>query len=134
VSVERLLATAASLRAAGVLRRYAAILHHRRAGVRANVMVAWREAAACGDALAAAAATMPSVSHCYRREPADGWPYTLYTMIHGRTAAECEAAIAALAALPAAGEHVALWTARAYRKRRVRLFTDDVARWEELHA
>ncbi|MFW6145908.1 MAG: hypothetical protein ACOC7R_01085 [Planctomycetota bacterium] len=133
VSVDRLLGTAKELRATGVLRRYGAILHHRRAGVRANVMVAWCEDGAAGDALGAAAAAMPAVSHCYRRRAAAGWPYTLYTMIHGRTAADCEAVIAALAALPAAGGHVALWTERAYRKRRVRLFTDDVARWERQH-
>ena len=133
VSVDNLLTMGTHLSAMGVLRRYGAILHHRRAGVRANVMVAWREGPASADALGEAAAALPAVSHCYRREPADGWPYTLYTMIHGRTPAECEAVIADLAALPAAGEHVALWTGRSYKKARVRLFTDDLARWEQLH-
>jgi len=25
------------------------------------------------------------ISHCYERETCSGWPYNIYTMIHGRT-------------------------------------------------
>ncbi|NLF31090.1 MAG: Lrp/AsnC family transcriptional regulator [Planctomycetes bacterium] len=133
VKVDILLRTAGRFAAMGVLRRYGAILHHRRAGVTANVMVAWREDPAFGDALGEAAAAVSAVSHCYRRGAADGWPYTLYTMIHGRTADDCRTVIASLAAQDAAGEHAALWTRRAYRKARVRLFSGDQAAWEQLH-
>ena len=34
-------------------------------------------------------ASFRAVSHCYRRDPAEDWPYNLYTMIHGKSEADC---------------------------------------------
>jgi DNA-binding Lrp family transcriptional regulator len=99
----------ARLRADGAIRRFGASIKHQKTGWNANVMVAWRAPENEADALGRVAAAHERVSHCYFRPgPTAGlgqgdWPYTLYTMIHGRSREECLAAVAELRAggLPA---------------------------------
>jgi DNA-binding Lrp family transcriptional regulator len=38
-----------------------------------------------------------AVTHCYHREPAPGWPYNLYSMLHGKNPGDIEALAASLA-------------------------------------
>lgn len=128
--VERLLALAAALLDGGVMRRYGAMLHHRRAGLEANVLVAWNAADAFAPAAGRLAAERPAISHCYLRPRAPGWPYNLYTMIHGRTRQDCALVVDELHAVTGMTDHVMLWTAREYKKQKVRYFSGDVAAWE----
>ena len=81
----------------GILRRFGAMLRHRRAGVTHNAMVAWIVPEAQADEVGAYAATFDAVSHCYLREAAPGWPHTFYTMVHGRRPDEIEAVVDAIA-------------------------------------
>ena len=130
LSVDALLAAGSEFGDRGVLRRYGAMLHHRRAGLEANAMVAWRVDPEGATAAGTIAAAQAAVSHCYLRPPAPQWPYTLYTMIHGRTRAECEAVVGGIATEAGLTEYVVLWTAREFKKSRVVLFGDEVAAWE----
>jgi DNA-binding Lrp family transcriptional regulator len=118
----------------GHLRRYAAVLHHRAAGGKANVLVAWAADAAVADAAGPRAAQVAGVSHCYLRPAGPGWPYNLYTMIHGRSRQDCRLAIETILATTSLTDHVELWTTAEYKKRRVRLFGPDEARWESQYA
>ena len=84
------LALLARLCGDGTIRRFGASIKHQRTGWNANVMVVWQAAENEADAFGAAAAAHARVSHCYfRPSPAEDWPYTLYTMIHGRSREEC---------------------------------------------
>lgn len=130
LSVERLLTLAAELLDRRVMRRYGAVLHHRRAGLAANVMVAWKVSEAFADTAGKAAAAEPAVSHCYLRPAFPDWPYNLYTMIHGRTEEDCALVIDRILAVTGLREHARLWTGKEYKKSRVRYFTDEAARWE----
>ncbi len=78
------LATLARWKAAGVLRRMAAVLHHREAGFKANAMCVWPVQ---GDVVAAGRrlAACREVTHCYQRPRFDGFPFDLYAMIHTPT-------------------------------------------------
>ena len=130
MSGEELLVHAADFLSAGWMRRYAAVLHHRRAGLTANVLVAWQVPPAAADRFGRQASQLAAVSHCYLRATAADWPYNLYTMVHGHDQAQADAAVAAIAA--AAGDYAraALPTVREYKKARVRLFSAEFARWE----
>ena len=86
------------MQGAGVLRRYAAILRHRRAGFVANGMVVWRVSEEHIEDAGRVAAQAPEVSHCYQRPCSNAWPYNLYTMIHARSEAECQSVIDRIAA------------------------------------
>lgn len=78
------------LKESGAIRRFGASIKHQRTGWNHNAMVAWRIAEELVDEVGEHAARHPLISHCYYRPTtAPDWPYTLYTMIHGRTAEEC---------------------------------------------
>ena len=76
-----------------LLRRVAAILFHRRAGFSANGMGVWKvpedQIAEIGPRMAA----VRGVSHCYRRPTYPDWPYSVFTMAHGRSKEECDAVL-----------------------------------------
>jgi DNA-binding Lrp family transcriptional regulator len=106
-----------SLKAEGAIRRFGASVKHQKAGYAHNAMVAWIVDEAHVDAAGEAAAAHGSVSHCYYRpSPAADWPYTFYTMLHGRTAGECAAAIDELARSADLGEHAVLTSIRELKK------------------
>ena len=52
-------------------------------------MVAWKIDEARVAEVGRKLAGFRQVSHCYRRNPTDQWPYNLYTMVHGRDEAAC---------------------------------------------
>jgi len=74
---------------AEVIRRFGAVLRHQKAGFVANAMGVWQvdpeQAAEVGELMA----RFKEVSHCYQRPTLPDWPYSLFTMIHGRTAQDC---------------------------------------------
>jgi siroheme decarboxylase len=125
-----LLARARALAETGVLRRLAGLLHHRRAGFTANVMGVWVVPEARIEAAGAAAASFRAVSHCYQRPTHADWPYSLFTMVHGRTHEECLGVLDAIARAASLGERAALWTRREWKKVRLRYFTPEYAAWE----
>jgi len=130
VEPDMLLVQAADFQASGLLRRYAAVLRHTRMGAAANVLVAWCVGEAAADAAGAACGELPAVSHCYLRPATEDWPYNLYTMIHGPSRQDCQMTIDEIAARTGLSRHARLWTVKEYKKRRVRLFTDEEAKWE----
>lgn len=70
------------MKQAGIIRRLGAVLYHQNVGKTHNVMVVWRAAGEKMEELAGELCKRPEVSHCYEREPRDGWPYNLYAMMH----------------------------------------------------
>ena len=80
-----------------LLRRVAAILYHRRAGFSANGMGVWKvpdgEILEVGTRMAA----VRGISHCYERPTYEDWPYSVFTMAHGRSKEECDAILQSIA-------------------------------------
>ncbi|MBW2643242.1 MAG: Lrp/AsnC family transcriptional regulator, partial [Deltaproteobacteria bacterium] len=89
ISEATLLDTLKSLCDRGVMRRFGATLRHQKSGFGANAMVAWIVDEDRIDEAGRTMASSRAVSHCYRRNPTDGWPYNLYTMIHAKDEASC---------------------------------------------
>ena len=73
----------------GVIRRLGATLRHQKSGYEANAMTAWQVEEERVDEVGRKMAAFREVSHCYRRNPSDRWPYNLYTMIHARDESAC---------------------------------------------
>lgn len=78
----------------GLIRRFGAVLAHRRVGLRHNVLVVWDVAAGRLAETAACICRFPEVSHCYQRRRHPRWPYNLYSMIHCREGRACRRIIA----------------------------------------
>ena len=81
-----------------LLRRVAAILYHRRAGFSANGMGVWRVPDERIAELGPRMAAFRGISHCYQRPTYEDWPYSIFTMAHGRSKEECDAILDAIAA------------------------------------
>jgi DNA-binding Lrp family transcriptional regulator len=123
-----------SLRERGGLRRVAAILYHRRAGFSANGMGVWAvpeaEILETGKRMAA----FRGISHCYQRPTYPDWPYSVFTMAHGRSKDECDAILDSIAAATGIEDRATLYSSTEFKKVRMLYFTDAFARWEEEHA
>lgn len=118
----------------GRMRRFAAVLHHRKAGFGANAMGVWAGPADDPQALHRLGEIMAgfrAVSHCYERPSYPEWPYNLFTMVHGKSEQECEQTMAAIAEATGITERNSLYSTREFKKVRVRYFTAEEARWEE---
>ncbi len=133
-SQEDVLARLQSLREREGLRRVAAILYHRRAGFSANGMGVWKvpedEVMATGKRMAA----FRGVSHCYQRPTYPDWPYSVFTMAHGRSKEECDAILDSIAETTGISERATLYSSTEFKKVRMLYFTDDFRRWEEERA
>lgn len=134
LDVDTLLACGREFLDAGRMRRYSAVLHHRAAGGKANVLVAWIADDAQADVDGPLAAQVAGISHCYLRPTGHRWPYNIYTMIHGRSEDDCRQTIETVLATTSLIEYVELWTTAEYKKRRVPLFGPQEAAWESRNA
>jgi siroheme decarboxylase len=118
----------------GILRRVAAILFHRRAGFSANGMGVWNVPEERIGAIGARMAAFRGISHCYQRPTYPDWPYSVFTMAHGRSKEECDAILDAIAADTGIDDRATLYSSTEFKKVRLLYFTDDYKRWERDHA
>ncbi|MBX8635688.1 MAG: Lrp/AsnC family transcriptional regulator [Thermoplasmata archaeon] len=122
MSVEEMFDRFRSYHDLGVMRRFAAILRHQKAGFVANGMVCWKADETVSQKVAEAAVEYSEVSHCYMRPTYGDWPYSTYTMIHGREKKECERIAAEISAKTGITDYVVLYSTREYKKKRVEYF------------
>jgi siroheme decarboxylase len=123
-----------SMRERRALRRVAAILFHRRAGFSANGMGVWRVPEERILELGPRMASFRGISHCYQRPTYADWPYSVFTMAHGRSKEECDAILDSIAADTGIDERRTLYSSTEFKKIRLRYFTDEHKRWEAEHA
>jgi DNA-binding Lrp family transcriptional regulator len=89
ISENELLENIEALGKRGVIRRFGATLRHQRTGFNANAMVAWKVDEDRIEDVGHKMASFQQVSHCYRRNPTESWPYNLYTMVHANDEQAC---------------------------------------------
>jgi DNA-binding Lrp family transcriptional regulator len=116
-----------------LLRRVAAILFHRRAGFSANGMGVWKVPEERIPELGPRMASVRGVSHCYQRPTYPDWPYSVFTMAHGRSKEECDAILDSIAEMPGIEGRDTLYSSTEFKKVRLLYFTDDFKRWEAEH-
>ena len=107
---------------AGEIRRFGATLKHQKAGFGANVMVAWYVPEEDVDRIGAIMSERPEISHCYHRINCLDWPYNLYTMIHGRSKADCQAVVDALCQTTGLDDYAMLFSLKELKKISMRYF------------
>ncbi len=134
MDVDVLLEHMAGMRERGLLRRVAAILFHRRAGFSANGMGVWKVPPERIMELGPRMASYRGISHCYQRPTYEDWPYSVFTMAHGRSKQECDAILDAIAVQTGIEERATLYSSTEFKKIRLLYFTDDYKRWEAQHA
>jgi DNA-binding Lrp family transcriptional regulator len=136
ISTDELLAHLEGMVGRKILRRVAAILYHRRAGFSANGMGVWKVPEEKILETGSRMAMVRGISHCYQRPTYADWPYSVFTMAHGRSKEECDAVLQSIA-----DEHglhgedrATLYSSTEFKKIRLHYFTDDYANWERDNA
>jgi DNA-binding Lrp family transcriptional regulator len=123
-----------SLRERDGLRRVAAILYHRRAGFSANGMGVWEVPEDRIYDVGLQMAAFRGVSHCYQRPTYADWPYSVFTMAHGRSKDECDAVLDAIAEATGITGRATLYSSTEFKKVRMLYFTDEFRAWESEHS
>lgn len=104
----------------GILRKFSAVLHHRRAGFSHNAMCVWsvpeKLVAKSGNLIAG----FSEVSHCYERRRAHDWNYNLYAMVHGKTKAGCLNVAGRISKKIGFGDYGVLFSSKEFKKTGVR--------------
>jgi DNA-binding Lrp family transcriptional regulator len=114
----------------GLLRRVAAILYHRRAGFSANGMGVWEVPDEQILDIGRRMAAVRGISHCYQRPTYEDWPYSVFTMAHGRSKEECDAVLDAIAEQTGIHARATLYSSTEFKKIRLLYFTEDFKDWE----
>ncbi len=131
---ERLLAHLRQMQERRLLRRVAAILFHRRAGFSANGMGVWKVPDDRIPEVGPRMAAFRGISHCYERPTYADWPYSVFTMAHGRSKEECDAILDSIAQSTGIQERTTLYSSTEFKKVRLRYFTAEYRDWEREHA
>ena len=121
------------------MRRFGAILRHQEAGFAYNAMVCFRlderretkdersvilsEQSESKDPAGAILASKPYISHCYERPAFEGFPYTLYAMMHAQSTEELDRQIKEAAESIGNPDYVVLHSVRELKKSSFRFFT-----------
>ena len=117
-----------------LLRRVAAILFHRRAGFSANGMGVWKVPEEQIMEIGPRMAAFRGISHCYERPTYKDWPYSIFTMAHGRSKDECDTILDSISADTGVTERATLYSSTEFKKIRLLYFTDEHRAWERRHA
>jgi DNA-binding Lrp family transcriptional regulator len=117
-----------------LLRRVAAILFHRRAGFSANGMGVWKVPDDRILEIGSRMASFRGISHCYQRPTYEDWPYSVFTMAHGRSKEECDAILDSIAADTGIADRATLYSSTEFKKIRLLYFTSEHRDWEREHA
>ena len=106
----------------GIMRRFAAILRHQKAGFVANGMVTWKVPPERIQEVANVAISFSQVSHCYERPVYEDWPYNLFSMVHARSKEACERIALEISKRTGIMDYVILYSTKEYKKDRVKYF------------
>ena len=134
LSPDELLERAYDLRERRIMRRFSAVLYHRKAGFKANGMGVWQVPEDRVEEVGQMFAQYQAVSHCYERPTYEDWPYNIFSMVHGRSVEECETVLEAMADETGVRDYTSLYSTREYKKTRVQYFTPEMEAWERLYA
>jgi DNA-binding Lrp family transcriptional regulator len=124
ISEALLLDTLEDLCRKGVIRRFGATLRHQKSGFTANAMVAWRVDEDRVDQVGEMFAAFPEVSHCYRRNPTNTWPYNLYTMVHAQDEPACRSIARNMSKEAAVKDYELLFSKKELKKTSMEYFTE----------
>ncbi|MEI8198101.1 MAG: Lrp/AsnC family transcriptional regulator, partial [Phycisphaerae bacterium] len=116
LTTPELLAAAQRFLDLGLMRRFSAVLRHRAAGIVANAMGVWEVPPEKQESFGLTASGFAQVSHCYARPTFEDWPYSLFTMVHATTPAECESVMAEISKATGITRYGVLYSTREFKK------------------
>jgi len=131
ISSDEFFAIANELKEAGVMRRFATILNHRKAGFSANAMSVWEVPEDIAEETGKRLAEFSAVSHCYLRPSYPEWRYNLFAMVHAKSQEECDKLIEQMAKENGLDKYGKLYSSVEFKKQRLVYFDDEFKEWEK---
>ena len=122
ISEEELLRRVRGYEESGLLRRMGAMIAHRVAGVDANGMIVWDVPEGRLEEIGSKLTAAREVTHCYARPRHPEWPYTLYTMVHGRSRSACRRIAERLSEEVGIEQYKVVFSTREFKKTSPRYF------------
>jgi DNA-binding Lrp family transcriptional regulator len=122
ITEDEVIATIESLIGRGFIRRFGAVLGHRRAGFTGNAMVIWAVPSDRIEEVGILLAAFEEVSHCYEREPAFEEKYNLFTMIHLKDAKDRDRLVRKMTVAAGIGDYLVLASEEEYKKSSMEYF------------
>lgn len=129
ITTEQLFISAARLQEAKLLRRFSAVMHHRDAGYISNAMAVWEVPEERCAEVGAKMAAFSAVSHCYQRPTYPDWPYSIFTMVHGRKKGDCLEIVDAIERETGITDRALLFSTKEFKKVRVEYYTGDYEKY-----
>jgi len=106
----------------GTIRRFGAVLRHRKAGFTHNVMVVWAVPDDACDTVGQILSSRPEVTHCYERTPPFEGKYTIFSMMHFKEDDDPETVIQILSRQTGIIDYKLLRTEREFKKKSMEYF------------
>lgn len=125
ISEETFIKELESLNDKGIIRRFGATIRHQKSGFGSNAMAAWKVDEDRIKAVGKKMASFSEVSHCYRRNPTDEWPYNLYTMVHAKDEISCRRIVQKMAEAASIKTYTLLFSRRELKKTSMEYFGSD---------
>ncbi len=124
ISEEKFLKVLNDLNDQGMIRRFGATIKHQKSGYKANAMVAWKVPEERVERVGNIMATFSEITHCYRRNPAPGWEYNLYTMVHAADEDGCHAIVEKISRDVEETNYTLLFSRQELKKTSMKYFED----------
>lgn len=121
IPVSEVLKKIKALKASGAIRRFGAVIHHRKTGYAYNAMTAVQAEPEVIQELVNRILKIPAITHCYERPAYPDWPFNLYFMLHTKTKAESRSTLKALFSGLKIKKKKALYSTREFKKISFRL-------------
>ncbi|MFQ5816042.1 MAG: siroheme decarboxylase subunit beta [Candidatus Hydrothermarchaeaceae archaeon] len=101
----------------GIVRRFSASIRHRKLGITANPMVAWKVPSDRVEEVGSKMASFEEVTHCYERPIVPGkWEYNVFTMIHGYERRSVGETARKISEATGVGDYRLLYSTKEYKK------------------
>ncbi len=124
ISEKRFIEILTDLCSRGIIRRFGATIRHQQSGFNANAMVAWNVDEEHIHDVGEKLASFKQISHCYRRNPHNGWPYNLYTMVHAKDEKTCRETVQKISKNNFINNYIILFSRRELKKTSMCYFPD----------
>jgi siroheme decarboxylase len=105
-----------------MIRRFGATIKHQKSGFKANAMVAWKVDEDRVEETGNIMATFSEITHCYRRNPAPGWGYNFYTMVHASDKDACHAIVEKISKAVGQDQYTLLFSTKELKKTSMKYF------------
>jgi len=106
----------------GQIRRFGAAVRHQDLGFVANAMVVWDVPVDKVSEVGQRMAGFEEVTHCYQRPRYPGWPYNLFTVVHGQDREKCIQAAKRIALTTGVEKYRLLFSTAELKKSSMRYF------------